>query len=110
MNRQPYHTTDSRGVSEICPGKTRMRAIIQTLDLDEATAQEHPDVSLVHDETGWSISLYPHGIATLENLNDNDETAPRFLRNIDRNQAFSLWCQLAEGRIEALRQLNWNSA
>lgn len=103
-----YHTTDSRGVSELCPDKARLRAIIETLNLEETTDQAHPDVSLIHDDKGWSIALYPGGIATLENLNDRDETAPCFLRNVDSELAYSLWCQLAEGRIEALRQLDWH--
>ena len=84
-----------------------MRAIIQTLDLEETTEQDHPDVSLINDDKGWSISLYPGGIATFENLNDNDPT-PHFLNNIDREQAFRLWCQLAEGRIEALQEHKWH--
>ena len=86
-----------------------MRAIIQTLDLKETNEQDHPDVSLINDEKGWSISLYPGGVATFENLND-DDPAPRFLHHIDRERAFSLWCQLAEGRIEALQELKWKRA
>lgn len=106
MNRQLYHTTDNRGVSELCPDKPRMRKIIQTLDEGEAAELDHPDISLVHDESGWSISLYPGGIATFENL-DEEDRVPRFLKNVSREQAFSLWSQLAEGRIKALQQLNW---
>ncbi|MGC6455755.1 MAG: hypothetical protein ACON46_04400 [Coraliomargaritaceae bacterium] len=83
-----------------------MREIICALDEADAEDPEHPDIALVHDASGWSISLYPSGVATLEKIGE-DETPPSFIPNMNRTQAFSLWCQLAEGRIEAIQQLDW---
>lgn len=83
-----------------------MREIIRALDEKGAEDPDHPDIALVHDASGWSISLYPSGIASLEKIGQ-DEAAPAFIRGLDRTQAFSIWCQLAEGRIEAIQQLDW---
>jgi len=105
MAMQLYHSTDCRGVSEVCPDKNRMRKIIETLEHSEYDA-DHPDIALINDTCGWSISLYPSGIATMENL-DADDANPLYMKNISRSKAFDLWCRLAEGRIEALLQLGW---
>lgn len=104
-----FHTTDCDGVSQLNPDKETMRKVITQLDDPDAEQVDHPDVSLVHDSSGWSISLYPTGIATFENLNDND-APPKVMTNLSRNAALKLWIDLSKGRIDQLKALNWEDA
>jgi hypothetical protein len=72
-------------------------------DFEEA---DHPDLSLVHDTSGWVLTLYPSGIVTYENLDDDDDQ-PRFMTGILKAKALQLWKSLARGDIDALNQLPW---
>ena len=101
-----YHTTDTDGVSDLNPCEIKMREIIAQLDEPGAEESNHPDVSLVHDPSGWSVSLFPSGIATLENL-DEEDSPPRYLNKLNRQQALQLWKELAQGKIEYILQHPW---
>lgn len=104
-----YHSTDFNGISELRPNLERMREMIQELDEDETEDADHPDISLVNDQIGWSISLYPNGIATLENLNDESDLTPRFIPKVTRAEALKLWVLLSQGELDDLLALNWLS-
>lgn len=101
-----YHTTDTDGVSELNPDAETMRELIARLDEPGSEDSEHPDVSLVHDPSGWSIALYPSGIVTLENL-DDDDASPQYMSGVSREEAFKLWEALAHGKIEELKSGPW---
>jgi hypothetical protein len=101
-----YHTTDLDGISELKPNKARMRIILSTLDKLSADAASHPDVSLVNDENGWSLSVYASGIVTFEQLDAADES-PRYMKNVSRNKALALWLDLAAGKLKSLNALPW---
>ena len=101
-----YHTTDPFGISELNPSVARMDALIEQLDEACMEEAEHPDISLMHDTSGWAITLYPSGIATLENFEQPDE-APRYLSGVTRDHALLLWRTLARGEIDKLLQQPW---
>ena len=101
-----YHTTDMDGISDLNPDTDRMQELIAQLDLPDFEEADHPDLSLVHDPSGWSLTLYPSGIVTYENL-DDDDTQPRFMTGIDRAKALHFWKSLARGDIMGLKQLPW---
>ena len=101
-----YHTTDSEGISEINPDRMRMREILEEVGSAESADAPHPDVSLVHDTSGWMVTVYPGGVVTLENLGDADEL-PFYLRKVGLSEALSLWTELAEGNIAKLRKRPW---
>lgn len=101
-----YHTTDLEGISELKPDKQRLREILATLDQEYATHASHPDVALVNDDNGWSLSVYASGVVTFEQL-DQDDAAPRYMKNVSRDAALRLWLNLAAGKIEALNALPW---
>lgn len=101
-----YHTTDTNGVSELNPSTEKMRELLNGLDDIDADDPEHPDVSLVHDPSGWSISVFPSRITTLENLDDADEP-PRYMNNLERTKALELWVDLSKGRIDHILSLPW---
>ena len=101
-----YHTTDMDGISELNPDEARMQKLIAQLDLPDFEEADHPDLSLVHDPSGWTLTLYPSGIVTYENLDDDDDQ-PRFMTGILRAKALHLWKSLARGDVEGLKQLPW---
>jgi hypothetical protein len=103
-----YHTTDMDGISELNPDPKRMKELISTLDMSDFEDADHPDLSLMHDPSGWFLTLYASGIVTYEHVNDGD-AQPRYMTGISRNKALHLWQSLAKGEIEALEQLPWLS-
>ncbi|MEO0511059.1 MAG: hypothetical protein AAF065_14510 [Verrucomicrobiota bacterium] len=102
-----FHTTDIDGVSEINPSVEKMREVLELLDEPEIEDEEHPDVSLVHDPTGWSLSVFPNGIVTFENLDDEDNT-PRFMNGVSRTDVLKMWQELSRGKIERLLNQAWS--
>lgn len=103
---QLYHSTDSDGVTILNPDLETMRRLLSELDEPGADEAEHPDVSLVHDPSGWSISVYPSGVVTLENLNNRDAT-PDYLQSVPREDALQLWQELSRGEIDLVRGRHW---
>lgn len=101
-----YHTTDIDGITEINPDIHKLRELIDSLSDAEMDDYEHPDVALVDDRSGWSISLYPNGTATLENLEDEDES-PRYRKGLSAETCLELWTMLADGEIESLLAMRW---
>ncbi|HAV13945.1 MAG TPA: hypothetical protein DCX06_10710 [Opitutae bacterium] len=106
---QLYHTTDAHGVTEICPSEARMRELIDELDDLEPGEVEHPDVSLIHDHSGWMLSIHPKNIVSIDNL-DQKDNAPRFMKNINRQRALIFWSLLAQGSLDKILELPWQSA
>ncbi|MEM8866762.1 MAG: hypothetical protein AAGC73_00705 [Verrucomicrobiota bacterium] len=100
-----FHTTDTDGISILNPDLTAMRELIASLDTAGVNEADHPDVSLVHDPSGWSISLYPNGVAALENL--DDEAEPRYLPKLTRSEALKLWVALSQGDLTHIRRHPW---
>lgn len=101
-----YHTTDTQGVSELNPTAEKMRELLDCLDARGANEAEHPDVSLVHDPSGWSLSVYPSGVVTFENLDEADDI-PRYMSGITRNKALELWLELSRGEIQQVNSRPW---
>lgn len=101
-----YHTTDLDGISELKPDKQRLRTILASLDSENAETASHPDVSLVNDENGWSLSVFASGIVTLDQLDEPDEP-PQYMENVNRDTALRLWLDLAAGRMESIIALPW---
>lgn len=101
-----YHSTDVDGITEINPDIDSLRALINSLEDPALVDYDHPDVSLVHDDSGWSIAYYPNGIAVFENLSD-DDTSPRYQSHIRPDKALELWTMLADGEISALLAMRW---
>lgn len=101
-----YHTTDADGISELNPDADKMRELLDGLDSGAAHEAEHPDVSLVHDASGWSLSVYPSGVVTFENLDEPDDV-PRFMSGVTRNQALELWLELSRGEIRQVNSRAW---
>ncbi|PXA04276.1 hypothetical protein DDZ13_06995 [Coraliomargarita sinensis] len=102
-----YHTTDADGVTLLNPDTQSMRDLLAKLDEPAADEAEHPDVSLVHDPSAWSMSVFPSGTVTFENLDDDDD-APLYMNNVSRKEALQMWLELSRGEIDRLRGRNWS--
>lgn len=103
-----YHSTDANGVSEISPPAARLRELIELLDDAAYLEHDHPDLSLVHDPSGWSLTLHPNGTVVWENL-DAPADAQRILSGVSRNRAYELWLLLSHGEIERIEAEDWRT-
>lgn len=103
-----YHTTDADGISILNPDQAAMRELLERLDDPDADEAEHPDVTLIHDSSAWSVSVFPSGTMTLENLNDADRD-PRFMLKVSRAEALKVWLELSRGEIEKIQRRPWIS-
>lgn len=101
-----YHTTDVDGISMLNPDLKSMRALLASLDQASARDADHPDVSLVHDASGWSLSVFANGTVTLENFED-EEDVPVYMNHISRQDALTMWQQLSRGEIERILKQPW---
>lgn len=101
-----YHTTDAEGVSLLNPDTQAMRELLARLDEPAAEDAEHPDISLVHDASAWSLSVFPNGTVTLENL-DTDDLPPLYMNKVSRQETLQMWLQLSRGEIERVRKRDW---
>lgn len=101
-----FHTTDIDGISELNPTAKKMRELLDSLNQASAHEAEHPDVSLIHDPSGWALSVYPSGVVTFENLDESDDI-PRFMSGVTRNQALTLWLELSRGEIQQVNSRPW---
>ncbi|MFG3286387.1 hypothetical protein [Streptomyces sp. NPDC048111] len=98
-----YFMTDLSGTSVEAPDEATMRTILDGLaDADD----EHPDVSLTH-ENGWSLSAFPSGELLWllwENLDDPD-APPRQLAGVTREEVLRLFGLLAQGETAEIDRL-----
>lgn len=101
-----YHSTDNVGITIINPTKIQMRALIARLDEPEINISEYQDISLTNHTCGWSISLFPSGIAALENLEKEDKN-PSTISGVTRNEAFKMWHELSLGATDAILARDW---
>lgn len=101
-----YHSTDARGISLLNPDKAAMQALLAQLDEPGAEEAEHPDVSLVHDSSAWSISVFPSGTVTFENL-DAEDSIPLYMNGVSRSEALQMWLELSCGEIQKLKNRDW---
>ncbi|MFP4069718.1 MAG: hypothetical protein ACOCVJ_02610 [Verrucomicrobiota bacterium] len=101
-----YHTTNPDGISEINPDRKRMRELLDELTEADDGQAPHPDVSLVHDASGWALTVYASGVVTFENLDQSDDL-PRYLSGVSRSEILAMWIELSKGRIEQVNSRPW---
>jgi hypothetical protein len=66
--------------------------------------QEHGDVSVVIDDTGWSISAHRDGRLVFENVDTGGE---RHMIPVPKEQVLALWLKLIAGDFAALEAEPW---
>jgi hypothetical protein len=65
---------------------------------------EHVDVTVIHDDTGWSMSAYPSGRLIFGNLADMNDC---HMIPVSRERVLELWRLLAAGDIDTLLKEPW---
>jgi hypothetical protein len=69
------------------------------------TDQEHGDVAVVHQDTGWCISAHRDGRVVFERL--GAAGSPRHMIPVPKELVLQLWVRLIEGDIEGLMGEPW---
>ena len=98
--------TDLSGTYVEEPDEATMRTILDGLaDADD----EHPDVSLTH-ENGWSLRAFPSGELLWllwENLDhaDDPDASPRQLSGVSKEEVLRLFGLLATGDTAEIERL-----
>jgi hypothetical protein len=67
--------------------------------------QEHGDVSVVHEETGWCISSHRDGRVVFAHLGRRG--APRHMSPVPKARVLELWRRLIEGDLDGLAAEPW---
>ena len=66
---------------------------------------EHPDVSVIHDGTGWCMSAYRGGGLVFGKL--GDPSSERHMTGVERERVLELWKLLINGEIDRLLLEPW---
>jgi hypothetical protein len=66
---------------------------------------EHPDVAVVHQDTGWSISAYKSGRLDFEHLGET--SGERHMIPVSKKRVIELWIKLIEDDIDAISAEPW---
>lgn len=69
-----------------------------------AADQEHGDVSVVHDNTGWSMSAHRDGRLVFEHLGDGGE---RHMIPVPKARVLELWNRLIKGDVDGILTEPW---
>lgn len=72
----------------------------------ESSDQEHGDVSLTDEDSGWCVSAHRDDRVVLVNLLEDD--GGRFMHPVTKNKVLELWGMLADGEIEELLSQDWH--
>ncbi|MGW0933208.1 hypothetical protein [Streptomyces sp. NPDC002644] len=75
-------------------------------ELDGPRDDEHPDVSVTDDDSGWTVAAFQGGTLVLENL-EHPDPRPRHLPGITRAEALRTLTLLVRGDLPALHRLDW---
>jgi hypothetical protein len=68
--------------------------------------REHGDVSVIHDDTGWSMSAHRDGRLVFEHLENGGE---RHMMSVPKERVLELWKRLIAGDIAGLLTEKWRS-
>jgi hypothetical protein len=68
--------------------------------------QEHGDVAVVHDESGWAMSAHRDGRLVFERLGTLGGTA-RHMIPVPKERVLELWRRLIQGDIDGLLLEAW---
>lgn len=88
------------GSGEVNPPIESLSALYdELLSVDD----EHPDVSVEHEETGWCLSAYGKGRLILS----APDGKGRHMIDVSREHVLELWKRLIDGDIDGLLKEPW---
>lgn len=68
--------------------------------------QEHGDVAVIHDNSGWCLSAHRDGRIVFEHLGEGGE---RHMIPVSKERVIELWKRLVAGDINDLMNEQWQS-
>lgn len=89
------------GSSESNPPRDLLPALLDELGIAD---REHGDVTVVHEDSGWSMSAHRDGRLVFENLSSGGE---RHMKPISKERVIELWSRLIGGDIGAVLAEPW---
>lgn len=95
----------SEGWGESDPPVGSLPALLDEL---KAADQEHGDVSVMHEETGWCLSAHRDGRVTFVQISKATRGGPkRHMIPVAREKILELWHHLIRGEIDAVLREPW---
>ena len=70
----------------------------------QTSDREHGDVSVVHEESGWSLSAHRDGRMIFENLSSGGQ---RHIRFASKERIIELWILLLNDDVDAILSEPW---
>lgn len=70
----------------------------------QSADEEHGDVSVVHDDTGWCLSAHRGGGLVFEQIG---RPGARHMFPVSKEQVLAFWRRLVEGDIDGLLAEPW---
>lgn len=92
------HTDGSGDENPTLEGLSALYDELQSAD------REHGDVSVVHDDTGWSMSAHRDGRLVFEHLKNGGE---RHMIPVPKVRVLELWKRLIDSDIDGLLTEPW---
>jgi len=74
-------------------------------ELDGPVDQEHPDVAVSDDESGWTLSAFQSGRLVWEDPDTDDE--PRHMVGVSRSEMSRVMSLTATGDLGDVESLEW---
>jgi hypothetical protein len=68
---------------------------------------EHPNVSAIHDESGWCLSAYRDGGLIFGQLGDS--SSERHLTGVSKERVLELWKLLIHGEVDRILSEPWKA-
>lgn len=106
MPEMAYYIVDGWGESIDNPSVEQMQQFLDKLDIDD---EEHCEVWLTNDLTGWTLSYFPSNTVVFYESSEDSDYNPRHLINVSRNKMLKLWQKLAKGQIDELKKESWKT-
>jgi hypothetical protein len=99
----PFTIMHRMGDMDVDPPIESLEDLLKELEIED---EEHPDVSVRHDETQWCLSAFPGGLLIWGNVEDEDGHA-RHLKNVPREKVLELWTKLTKGELSSINSEPW---
>jgi len=87
-----------------CETNPPLESLSKLYDELSSADQEHGDVSVVHEETGWCMSAHRDGRLVFEHLGEGGE---RHMIPVAKERVLALWRKLIDGDIEGIKAEPW---
>jgi hypothetical protein len=89
------------GDMDVDPPVASLEELLRELEIKD---EEHPDVSVRHDETQWCLSAFPDGLLIWENV---EEGHSQHMKDVPREKILHLWTKLTKEELSSIHSEPW---